>query len=69
VTVTFDDNARLPYTRKKGHVYIKIPIVCEGSTDSDKIHFKYDTGAYLTVINRERYEWFGLNKLPRKAEK
>jgi len=54
------------YKRKKGQVYLDVQVVCEGSTDSDKIDFMYDTGAFLTVINREIYEWFGLHKLPRK---
>jgi len=63
--IFFDDKTRVTYDRKKGHVYIEVPIVCEGSSKTDKIYFMYDTGAYLTVINRERYEWFGLDKLPR----
>jgi hypothetical protein len=61
-----NDKIRVDFDRKKGQVYLPIPIVCEGSTDSDEIYFMYDTGAYITVVNRERYEWFGLDKLPRK---
>ena len=62
----FDERIRMEYERTKGQIFLRIQIVCEGSTNSDKIKFIYDTGAYLTVINREMYEWFNLNKLPRK---
>jgi len=61
-----DEKTRMPYIRRKGQSFLSVPIICEGSTDTDKIDFIYDTGAYLTVINRERYEWFRLNKLPRR---
>jgi len=61
----FDDKTKIPYVRVKGNTFVRIPIVCKGSTESDKIKFVYDTGAYITVINKERYEWFGLDKLPR----
>ena len=66
MTVIIDDKTRMDYERVKGHIYLPIKIICEGSTDEDKIDFLYDTGAYLTVINRDRYEWFGLHRLPRK---
>ena len=65
MTITIDDKTKVEYSRNKGHVYIDVPIVREGSTDSDRINFMYDTGAYITVVNREMYEWHGLNKLPR----
>ena len=65
MVVNFEENTRIKYTRLKGQVVLRVQIVCEGSTDADKINFIYDTGAYLTVINKERYEWFGLDKLPR----
>ena len=65
--LTIDDNTKVEYNRSKGHVYVDIPIVCESSTDSDRINFMYDTGAYITVINREMYEWHGLDKLPRRG--
>jgi len=61
-----NERMRVRYRRRKGHVYVNIPIVCEGSTDSDEIRFVYDTGAYITVINRERYEKYKLDTLPRK---
>jgi len=61
-----DEKTRIAYTRDKGQILIDIRIVCEGSAETDKITFIYDTGAYLTVINKERYEWHGLNKLPRR---
>ncbi|MCL2171856.1 MAG: retroviral-like aspartic protease family protein [Defluviitaleaceae bacterium] len=66
MTLTIDEKTRLKYSRSKGHIYIRVPIVREGSTDSDRIEFIYDTGAYITVINREMYEFHGLDKLPRK---
>jgi len=62
----FDERTKMEYERSKGQVFIRVQIICEGSTDSDKIKFIYDTGAYLTVINREIYEWFNLDQLPRK---
>ena len=66
MTLTFDKKTRMEYTREEGHAYIQVQVVCEGSTDADKINFMYDTGAYITVINRDRYEWYGLDKLPRR---
>jgi hypothetical protein len=66
LTLTFNDKTKVEFTRDKGQVYLNIPIVCEGSTDGDSIEFIYDTGAYITVINRERYENYGLDKLPRR---
>ena len=63
--LTIDEETKIEYKRSKGHVYIDIPIVREGGADSDRINFMYDTGAYITVINREMYEWHGLHKLPR----
>jgi len=65
MTITVDDKTKGEYSRSKGHVYIDIPIVRKGSTDSDSINFMYDTGAYVTVVNREMYEWHGLDELPR----
>ena len=65
-TLTIDNKTRVPFTRANGHAYLKLLIVCSGSTENDTIRFVYDTGAYITVLNREEYEWFNLNKLPRK---
>ena len=67
MTLTIDSKTRVDYERVKGHIYLRVPIVCEGSTDLHMVDFMYDTGAYITVINRERYEWYGLNRLPRKT--
>jgi len=64
-TLTIDIKTRVPYKRVNSHAYIKLNVVCKGSTETDTIRFVYDTGAYLTVINREVYEWFNLDKLPR----
>ena len=65
--LTLDSNGKiqLKYRRIKGQIFLSIPIICEGSTAEDEIDFMYDTGAFLTVLNREWYEWYGLNKLPR----
>jgi len=65
MTLTIDKQTKIGYIRREGHVYLDIEIVREGGTDSDGIRFIYDTGAYITVINREMYEWHGFNKLPR----
>ena len=65
-TITTDIKTRVPFKRSNGHAYLKLSIVCMGSTETDTIRFVYDTGAYLTVINKEVYEWFNLDKLPRK---
>ena len=64
--ITIDATNKVKHSRIKGHVYLDIPIVREGSNESSSITFMYDTGAYITVINREMYEWHNLDKLPRK---
>ncbi|MCL2820125.1 MAG: hypothetical protein FWD38_04755 [Oscillospiraceae bacterium] len=64
-TLTLEHKNKVKYKRDKGHNYINIPIVCKGSTEKDTINFIYDTGAYLTVVNKDIYEWFNLNELPR----
>jgi len=64
-TITIDNKTCVPYKRTNGHAYLKLNVVCKGSTETDTIRFVYDTGAYLTVINKEVYQWFSLDKLPR----
>ena len=66
VQIFLDKRQLIDYIRNKGQITLKIPIVCEGSAESDEIVFIYDTGAYITVICREDYEWYRLDKLPRK---
>lgn len=66
LTLTIENKTKVPYIRDMGHIYLDIAIICKGSTEDDTIEFIYDTGAYLTVINRDIYEWFNLNKLPRR---
>ena len=61
-----NERMKVEYERVKGQVYVDIPIVCEGCTNLDRILFIYDTGAYITVINREFYEKYKLDELPRK---
>jgi len=66
MTFVFDEKTKLEFIRENdGHIYIELPIVCEGSKDTDTIPFVYDTGAFVTVVNKDRYEYFGLHKLPR----
>jgi predicted aspartyl protease len=66
MTVIFDERTKHEFERgKDGHIYIDVHIVCEGSSDNDTIRFIYDTGAFITVLNRDRYEHFKLFKIPR----
>ena len=66
MVINIDNKTKMEYWRTKGQVFLSVQIVCEDSSETDKVDFIYDTGAYLTVINREVYEWFNLNKLPRQ---
>ena len=67
MTLTFDEKTRLKMFRHNdGHVHIWVPIICEGSTDKDAVLFIYDTGAFITVLNRDRYDYFKLYQLPRQ---
>jgi len=65
-SITIDNKTRVSFKRFNSHTYLELNIVCKGSTEADTIRFIYDTGAYLTVLNKEVYEWFSLDKLPRK---
>ena len=66
MNITLDERTKHEFVRgKDGHIYIEIPIVCEGSSSNDTIPFIYDTGAFITVLNRNRYEHFKLYNLPR----
>jgi hypothetical protein len=48
MTVTFDERTRMKLFREgDGHIHVKVPVICEGSTDRDDIVFIYDTGAYI----------------------
>lgn len=59
-----DKRVRHKMTREQGHFYIDLLIVCEGSKDDELTPFMYDTGAWITVLSRERYEVHKLNVLP-----
>jgi len=61
-----NDNMRIKYKRIKGHVYLRLNIIFEGSTYNDRVSFIYDTGAFITTINRNLYETYKLDKLPRR---
>ena len=65
MTITLDERTRHVYNRIKGQLFFDVPIVCEGSVPLDKIKFMYDTGAFITVVNRQWYEFYQLNRLPR----
>jgi len=67
MTITFDEKTKIKmYRLKDGHTYISVPIVCEGRSGNDEpVPFIYDTGAFITVLNRNRYEHFKLDSLPR----
>ena len=62
---SFDNNTKMPFIRRRGQIHLRVQVVFKDSTGADKIDFIYDTGAYLTVINRDRYEWYGFDKLAR----
>ena len=62
---TINERMRIKFERIKGHIHLDIRVVREGGTILDIINFVYDTGAYITVINRERYEELNLDRLPR----
>jgi hypothetical protein len=53
-------------TRAKGHFYVKILLIREGSTKENYISFMYDSGAWITVLSRKVYEKNKLNILPWK---
>ena len=38
----FDEHIKMEYERIKGQIFLRVQIVCEGSTNSDKIKFIYD---------------------------
>ena len=64
-----NNHMRVGYRRYKGHVYLSVPIVFEGSKSNDMIDFIYDTGAFITTINRRLYEAYKLDKLVRHEKK
>ena len=64
--VQLDKRVRHKITREKGHFYVDILMVCEGSADDAFISFLYDTGAWMTVLSRRHYEANNLNTLPRQ---
>ena len=66
MTITFDEKTQVKMLRlDDGHIHIWVPIVCEGSADDDSVLFVYDTGAFITVLNYDRYKHFKLYNIPR----
>jgi len=65
-TLILENKTKVQYKRDRGHNYLEIVLVCKGSSEQDIIDFIYDSGAYLTVVNRDIYEWHKLNELPRR---
>jgi len=62
--IVLDEKTKHSFFRKSdGHIYIDIPVICDGSSDDDTISFIYDTGAFITVVNRDVYETLGLHRL------
>jgi predicted aspartyl protease len=59
------DSTKIEFERIKGHINLKLSIAREGGTNEDAVNFIYDTGAVITVISRDTYELYGLDKLPR----
>ena len=64
--INFSNSQEVKLRRVNGHYKLFATIY----RDLDKskkgvIDFIYDSGAFLTVINKERYETLGLNSLPR----
>jgi hypothetical protein len=64
-TIELLEAARIEYERIRGHIYLSLPIAREGGTSYDRISFIYDTGAIITVLSRDTYEFFEFDKLPR----
>ena len=62
--IQLDERVRHRTTREKGHFYVEILIVREGSTKDNFELFMYDSGAWITVLSRKVYERNKLNALP-----
>ena len=54
------------YDATDSHYHMDVQIVCESSNDDELVDFVYDSGAFITVTNKERYESLGLDKYPRR---
>ena len=56
---TYDSIENLTY-ENDGNYHIRVPMFYEfGSYSNDKVDFIFDTGAYITVINRAEVALFG----------
>ena len=62
--IQLDEQVKHKMTRAKGHFYVKILLVREGSTKNNFVSFMYDSGAWITVLSRKIYERNKLNTLP-----
>lgn len=64
--ISFDSSHKSTFRRENGQYRIFLTIFRD--TDKSKtglVDFIYDSGAFITVINKERYETLGLCNLPR----
>jgi len=64
--ISFDTSRKSVFRRVSGQYRLFATIFRDiEKTKKGVIEFIYDSGAFLTVINKERYETLGLNSLPR----
>jgi len=64
--IDFISSQQVTLRRDNGHYKLFVTIYRDvGKMKKGVIDFIYDSGAFLTVINKERYETLGLSKLPR----
>jgi hypothetical protein len=64
--ISFDPLRKSVFRRENGQYRLYATIFRDvGKTKMGVVDFIYDSGAFLTVINKERYETLGLNSLPR----
>jgi len=64
--INFDASYKSSFRRENGQYRLFLTIIRDiEKTKMGLIDFIYDSGAFLTVINKERYETLGLCELPR----
>jgi hypothetical protein len=63
---SFEPSRKSAFRRENGQYRLYVTIFRDVSKSKmGVVDFIYDSGAFLTVINKERYETLGLSKLPR----
>ena len=64
--INFDPSRKSVFRRENGQYKLYATIFRDVSkTKTGVVDFIYDSGAFLTVINKERYETLGLDCLPK----